>query len=44
MSGLTIKGYGDQQECQYFYDGRCTRYNRGCGEGHVDGLAEDGEE
>ena len=44
MSGLTIKCYGDQEECQYFYDGRCTRYNRDCAEVHVDGFVEDGEE
>ena len=44
MSGLTIKCYGDRDECRYYAEGRCQMYDCGCAEVHVDGLVEDGEE
>lgn len=44
MDGLTIRCYGDRDECQYFADGWCCNFDRMCAEVHVGGLVEDGEE
>lgn len=42
--GLTIKCYGDRDECRYYLDGWCCNYDRPCADVHVDMFKEDGEE
>lgn len=44
MSGLKIVCYGGQDECEYFCDGVCHRFDRQCNEIHIDAYLEDGEE
>ncbi len=44
MGGLTIRCYRECDECQYFLDGWCYRYDLPCEEVHVKEWKEDGEE
>lgn len=44
MEGLTIKCYGDRDECVHCLDGWCGLYDRMCEEIHIDMIREDGEE
>lgn len=44
MSGLTIKCYGDRDECQCYKNGWCERFDRRCEDVHIDLCVEDGEE
>ena len=44
--GLVIRCYGDMEECGYFLDGTCTRFDRPCagicaGQAVPDGDGED---
>ncbi len=43
MNGLTIKCYGDRDECQHYVDGWCNNFDRPCEEVHIDMFKEDGE-
>ena len=42
--GLTIKCYGDRDECRYYENGWCGMYDRPCDQIHIDMIKEDGEE
>lgn len=42
--GLTIKCYGDMDECQHYVNGWCSNFDRPCAEVHVNMVMEDGEE
>lgn len=42
--GLTIKCYGDKDECIHYQNGWCDRFDRKCEEVHIDAWKEDGEE
>lgn len=41
--GLTIKCYGDMDECQYFLDGWCHNFDRPCVEVRVGMIRPDGD-